>query len=124
MRRLVAALLLAATLWLPTVVTPSAVHAGVCTGWSSTTAPPSTIRVLRYTGVVQTVDFESYVKVVMAAEWPLDWPIESLRAGAVAIKQYAWYYTMNYRGGTGTGGCYDVRDNSIDQVYMPETKTP
>ncbi len=60
----------------------------------------------------------------MAAEWPPTWPIESLRAGAVAAKQYAWYYTMHYRGGTGTGGCFDVYDNSNDQIYAPEKWTP
>ena len=87
--------------------------------------PPATIRVLRSaTKTVQTVDFETYVKVVMAAEWPYSWPIESLRAGAVAVKQYAWYYTMHYRGGTGTGGCYDVSDSTTDQLYKPETYTP
>ena len=73
---------------------------------------------------MQTVDFESYVKVVMPAEWPSGWPMESLRAGAVAIKQYAWYYAIHYRGGTGTGGCYDVVDNTNDQIYSPETRTP
>src|SRR5450759_4758242 len=120
-RRLAAAALLAATIWLPTAVRPSVVQAAaVCTGWSSTTAPPPTIRVLRVsTGVVETVDFETYVKVVMPAEWPSAWHQEVLRAGAVAIKQYAWYYTMHYRGGTGTGGCYDVRDDNWDQVYSP-----
>src|ERR1035437_10030302 len=118
-RRLAAAALLAATIWLPTVSSPPAVQAAACTGWSSTTTPPPTIRVLRSTGVVQTVAFETYVKVVMPAEWPPAWPIEAMRAGAVAIKQYAWYYTMHYRGGTGTGGCYDVRDDSNDQIYSP-----
>jgi hypothetical protein len=74
--------------------------------------------------VVEAVDFETYVKVVMPAEWPPAWPIESMRAGAVAIKQYGWYYTMHYRGLTGTGGCADVYDNNNDQVYSPETRTP
>ena len=60
----------------------------------------------------------------MPAEWPSAWPMESLRAGAIAIKQYAWYYAMHYRGGTGTGGCYDVSDNANDQVYAPEKQTP
>ena len=124
-RRLSAAFLLAAMLWIPTVTTPPVAHAAVCTGWSSTTTPPPTVRVLRSSsGVVQTVDFMTYVKVVMPAEWPPSWPMESLRAGAVAIKQYAWYYTMHYRGGTGTGGCYDVVDNTNDQIYSPETRTP
>jgi len=59
------------------------------------------------------------VKVVMPAEWPSAWSPEVFRAGAVAIKQYAWYYTIHYRGGIGTGGCYDVRDDSNDQIYSP-----
>jgi hypothetical protein len=122
--RLAAAALLAGMAWLPTVSAPPVVGAAACTGWSSTTAPPPTIRVLRTSGVVQTVDFKTYVKVVMPAEWPPAWPIESMRAGAVAIKQYAWYYTMHYRGLTGTGGCADVYDNNNDQVYSPETQTP
>ena len=130
MRRFAAAVLLAASLCAPTAVSPAVVHAAVaqaaaCTGWSSTTTPPPTVRVLRSaTGVVQTVDFQAYAKVVMAAEWPSDWPMEVLRAGAVTVKQYAWYYTMHYRGGTGTGGCYDVQDSTVDQIYSPETRTP
>ncbi len=126
MRRFVAAAFLAASMWLPTVATPPVAQAAaVCTGWSSTTNPPPTIRVLRTSsGVVQTVDFMTYVKAVMPSEWPPTWPMEVLRAGAVTIKQYAWYYTMHYRGGTGTGGCYDVKDNTIDQLYSPETRTP
>src|SRR5450756_2568473 len=119
--RLAAAALLAATIWLPAVSSPPVVQAAaVCTGWSSTTTPPPTIRVLRTgTGVVETVDFMTYVKVVMPAEWPSTWSQEVFRAGAVAIKQYAWYYTMHYRGGTGTGGCYDVSDSTVDQLYSP-----
>src|ERR1035437_176682 len=124
-RRLAAAALLAATIWLPTVASPPAAQAAVCTAWSSTSTPPPTVRVLRVsTGVVDTVDFMTYVKVVMPAEWPSTWSQEVLRAGAVAIKQYAWYYTMTWRGGTATGGCYDVRDDSNDQIYSPETRTP
>jgi hypothetical protein len=124
-RRLAALAVSTVLLWLPAVLTPPVAQAAVCSGWSSTIAPPATIRVLRSaTKTVQTVDFETYVKTVMPAEWPSSWPMETLRAGAVAIKQYAWYYTMHYRGGTGTGGCYDVSDNTNDQVYKPETYTP
>ena len=109
---------------MPAVASPPVAQAAVCTGWSSATTPPPTIRVLRTgSGTVATVDFETYVKVVTAAEIPHGWPTEVLRAGAVAVKQYAWYYTMHWRGGSGTGGCYDVVDNSNDQVYSPETTT-
>src|SRR5450759_980406 len=124
MRRLATAALLAATVWLPTVLMPPVVQAAVCTGWSSTTTPPATIRVLRSaTGVVQAVGFETYVKVVMPAEWPSSWPMESLRAGAVAVKQYAWYHAMHYRGGTGTGGCYDVVDNTVSYTHLRAHET-
>ncbi len=103
--------------------------ASQCTGWTSQSTPPSTIRVLRTAGpadgTVQVVPFQSYVNVVMAAEWGASDPVEALKAGAVAAKQYAWYWTMNWRGGTATdGSCYDVVDNSMDQVYAPETHTP
>ena len=122
MGRLAAAVLFASMAWLPTVSSPPVVHAAVCTGWSSTTTPPPTIRVLRTSGpasgYIQTVDFKTYVKVVMPAEWPPAWLPEVLRAGAVAIKQYAWYYTMHYHGYAiiGIGGCADVRDNT----YRPD----
>ena len=45
-----------------------------------------------------------------------------LRAQAVAIKQYAWYHAMNWRGRSAAGGCYDVIDTTNDQVYSPETR--
>jgi hypothetical protein len=124
-RSLAAATLLAAFLFIPAAASPHVAAATSCTNWTSNTTPPPTVRVLRVgTGVVQTVDLTSYTKVVMAAEFNKTWPLETLRAGAVAVKEYAWYYTMHYRGGTGTGGCYDVKDNSADQDYWPETRTP
>ncbi len=129
MGRLAAAVLFAAMAWLPTVSSPPVVRAAVCTGWSSTTTPPPTIRVLRTSGpasgYIQTVDFKTYVKVVMPAEWSPAWFPEVLRAGAVAIKQYAWYYTMHSHGYAiiGIGGCADVRDNTYDQIYTPEYYT-
>ena len=126
LRRLVVAALAASCLVVPGAANPTPVRAATCTGWSSSTTPPPTIRVYRVTkGVVQTVDFETYVKVVMPAEWPSTYPFQTLRAGAVAVKEYAWYYTMHYRGGTGAdGNCYDVRDDSNDQIYTPERNTP
>ena len=63
------------------------VHAATahCTGWSSTTRPPSTIRVYR-SGLHRTVavDFRQYVRVVVANEWGPTHPRASLRAGAIA----------------------------------------
>lgn len=126
MRRLLAALLVVTTMgWIPAAIAPApAQAASACTGWTSTRIPPTTIRVLRTSGkangTVQTVPFKTYVEVVMASEWPPSWPAESLKVGAVAVKQYGWYRAMNWRGGSYKGSCYDVEDNTSDQVYWPE----
>jgi hypothetical protein len=67
-----------------------------------------------------TVDFKRYVRTVMAGEWGPTHPRASLRAGAVAIKQYGWYFAIHWRGGRDPGGrCYDVVDTTRDQVYDP-----
>ncbi len=108
-----------------------------CTRWSSTLTPPNSIRVLRTAATdapedvvdtVQQVDFYEYVATVMAAEWPEHYPLETLKAGAVATKQFAWYYVVYPRGLTttieGEKVCYDVVDSTIDQFYKPETRGP
>jgi len=87
-------------------------------------ALPATIRV-RVTGypycdtsrpyTVQVVDFNDYVKHVLPNEWVPSWPGESLRAGAMAAKMYAWYWIA--RGGKWSDA--DVYDSTCDQVYNP-----
>lgn len=105
--------------------TPPAYSASAsCTGWASRDIPPETIRVGRRDGTVETVGFRKYVGVVMAKEWP-GWVPEAARAaGAVAVKQYAWFYSLagNHRSGyvNAHGDCYDVSDGSSDQLYRPE----
>ncbi len=113
---------------LPTVRAAPVTASGTCTAWSSDVAPPATIRVLRTAGpakgTVQEVPFRDYVNVVMAAEWSPGNPIEALKAGAVAVKQYGWYHAMHWRGGSADdGSCYDIVDSTKDQVYAPETRT-
>ena len=112
---------------------PQAVQNGTtaeqCTGWRSTFVPPPTIRVLRTKGPdqghVEQVDFRTYVLTVFGAEWQSFYPLETLKAAAIAVKQYGWYYTIVYRGGVdASGACYDVRDNTSDQYYQPEVRTP
>jgi hypothetical protein len=67
-----------------------------------------------------TVPFRDYVEKVMAAEWGSSHPTAALRIGAVAVKQFAWYYAINWRGGRDAAGrCYDVRDSGVDQIYEP-----
>ncbi len=119
----------------PAASVPERVFAAsrACTDWKSELAPPDTIRVLRskrdlvpkdVVGTVQEVDFHDYVAITMAAEWPEHYPLETLKAGAVATKQFAWYYVTHPRGGTvkvdGDRVCYDVVDTTVDQYYYPE----
>ncbi len=128
--RLVSGLaLVAAYLWsgTTTVVTP-AVAAATCTGWASNAVPPETIRVLRTSGpasgTVQVVPFRAYVYTVIAAEWSPG-PTSAVRVGAIAVKQYSWYWTIVWRGKSAAdGSCYDVVDTTTDQIYKPETRTP
>jgi len=85
---------------------------------------PNTIRV-RVTGwaycdlsrpyTVQVLDFRDYVKHVLPNEWGASWHRESLRAGAMAAKMYAWYQIA--RGGKWPDA--DVYDSTCDQVYRP-----
>lgn len=60
----------------------------------------------------------------MASEWYSTRPSAALQAGAMAIKEYAWYYVIHPRGHTIGGNCYDVIDNTNDQTYYPEGPTP
>jgi hypothetical protein len=60
----------------------------------------------------QVIDFEYYVKHVLPSEWIAAWPGESLRAGAMAVKMFGWFWVQY-------PGTWDVRDDVCDQVYNP-----
>ena len=97
-----------------------------CTDWRSTTVPPPTIAVYRVSeGFVERVDFKTYVIRVASREWGIKQG-ELRRAGAVAVKQYAWYHVLKWRGGTYNGKCFDVRDSTADQLYAskPTSQIP
>ncbi len=134
LRRLAAGMVVAAALSGVVFATGSALvpaptlARSVCTGWTSDSIPPDTIRVLRTAGPdagrVQEVPFRPYVETVMAAEFGAGAPAAAMEAGAVAVKQYAWYRAINWRGGSSGGACYDIVDNGNDQWYLPLSKTP
>ncbi len=102
-------------------MTPRA-YAASCSGWSSHLQPPPTIRVYRHeTGAVETVRFKRYTKNVLSREWISSWTRASLRAGALIVRNYAWYQVLHWRGGVNADGeCYDIRDDVRDQVYDPD----
>lgn len=103
--------------------------------WNSRKSPPPSIRVgitgrhddVSATRVkrVKTVPFKKYVKTVMRVEFP-GWIARHrqggtayIAAGAIAAKQYAWYWTTKKPRYRVSGKCFDVYDNVRDQVYRP-----
>lgn len=110
-------------------VTTTAQARSCGTNWQSRTQAPDSIKVYRSkTGQVETVDFRLYVAIVMSSgEFPTWLPDAVLEVGATAVKQYAWYYALagHHRSGYRAGGtCYDVRDDTMDQLFRPEHATP
>jgi len=63
---------------------------------------------------IQIVNFKQYAKNVLPNEWAL-WSDDSLRAGAMAVKMYAWYWIAL----DGKWNDADVWDSTCDQVYNP-----
>jgi peptidoglycan hydrolase-like amidase len=91
-----------------------------CSGYSSESTPPSTISVyMTEEGTIQSYDFEYYVEHVLPSEWIPSWGTASLEAGAMAVKDYGWYWVNNWRGGSLNGTCFDVDDTSDYQVFQP-----
>ena len=119
-----AAILMALALT-PVVDREPASAAGECGTYQSETEPPPQVRVFRTaTGAVDAVDFRTYVKNVLSREWISSWTTESLRAGAMAVKNYAWYQVLHWRGYVNAAGqCFDVFDSTADQHYDPSRPT-
>ena len=126
-----------------TVCTGGATGPNMPTRWTDDLHPPLTIRVLRGKGPdrghVQTVNFWNYVAVVMRAEYSTgqNKPPVWMQIGAITVKEYGWYKAMNWGGGrvtttvtnpdlttTSTTECYDVKDNTADQIYKPTELNP
>ena len=92
-----------------------------CSGWTSTTRPPDYIRVYRnQSGRIERVPFRRYVITVLGKEWPSYLPQAVVEAGAVAVKQYAWFHALRGPRHTRNGRCFDVRDGTSDQLYKPQ----
>lgn len=73
---------------------------------------------------VDTLDFKTYVKNVLPNEWYAVWgndAPDSLRAGAMAVKMFAWW-RVNLGGVRPLGA--EVVDNTCDQRYIPNSNDP
>lgn len=61
---------------------------------------------------INWVDVEAYLYSVLGGEMPTSWPIEALKAQAVAARSYALYHQQK-----GTQRPFDVSDSTASQVY-------
>lgn len=77
-------------------------------------ALPPTIRVRLPDGRLQELPLEEYVKGVVPSEMPATWPLEALKAQAVAARSYAVAYVQRYGEICTTESC---------QVYDPDKRT-
>ena len=66
--------------------------------------------------VVNHLNIEEYLKGVVPKESVDPWPIDALKAQAVAARSYAYYHLL-----TSTGKFYDVDDTARYQVYAGES---
>ncbi|NHN56276.1 SpoIID/LytB domain-containing protein [Calidifontibacter sp. DB0510] len=95
-----------------------------CKTDGTNTKLPTTILVYRVKQHrVDRVPFKTYVKNVLPNEWITSWPRESLKAGAVAVKSFGWYWALHSTKRTPGGQCYDVTDDTQSQVYRPGSAT-
>lgn len=79
---------------------------------------PQQIRVyITSAGYVSTVATWSYVKDVLPNEWHGSDPVEALKAGAIAVKEYAWYHHY-YPTINGSRHQADLIDTPQDQKYV------
>lgn len=64
-----------------------------------------------YFDLVAHLDMESYLKGVLPSEMPASWPLEALKAQAIAARTYALKRLEDRK------GAYAVKNNIYDQVY-------
>ncbi|BAT71360.1 stage II sporulation protein D [Thermosulfidibacter takaii ABI70S6] len=67
--------------------------------------------------VINRVDIESYLLSVVPSESIASWPIETLKAQAVASRTYAYYQMLHRK-----DRLYDLVDNEGDQAYRGVTR--
>lgn len=122
-----------------TLATLAPTHAAAQVQSVDNTAEPNTIRVAIRSDnpsgepdprgkiiYVQPIPFKDYVRDCLPNEWIPGWSPEALKAGALAVKMFAWYHHLNPI--TMDGFTYDVDNTTNFQVFryysrQPETDT-
>jgi hypothetical protein len=113
--------------------------AGNSSGWTSQTEQPASIRVYITgrnpsgppAGDIIDYDFTFYEQHVLPNEWYPSWELPALEAGAVAVRDYAWYFVVNGSKGSDPLGSnptpnpcsFDVDDWTNYQDFQPSAPT-
>lgn len=104
----------------PRTEAPNLEQGNTCTGWDYILVPPPTIKVFRSEeGVSEEYDFFFYATHVLPSEWIASWDEDSIGAGAIPVKTYAWHRAMSGNAYSGGEDCADVIDTIADQVFDP-----
>lgn len=81
-------------------------------------AYPDTLEIFLYNdslSLVNHTDIETYLRGVVGSEMPDDWPIEALKAQALASRTYAYSRSLSARQ---RNAYFDVTDDTNSQVYL------
>jgi stage II sporulation protein D len=65
--------------------------------------------------VIATMDMEDYIRGVLPGEMPSGWPMEALKAQAIAARTFALY---RKQARANTGSIYDLESSVMDQVFV------
>jgi len=102
-------------------VEPISVNGEKCTTWSKGNYYPGGFRFERIGGgkltVVNLVEFEEYIEGVVATEMSESWPIEALKAQAVAARSYAVSLGSKH-----AKHHFDICDSTDCQAYTGQTR--
>jgi peptidoglycan hydrolase-like amidase len=71
---------------------------------------------------VQSIPYEQYCEDVLPNEWVPSWNLESLKAGAMAIKMFAWYHHLHPV--TIDGFTFDVDNTTNFQHFRYLSRQP
>jgi stage II sporulation protein D len=76
--------------------------------------------------VIADIDLESYVRGVVPAEMPKSWPLEALKAQAIAARTFALYRKKAKQDAEPLGGLptYDLESTVLDQMYRVPKESP
>lgn len=85
-------------------------------GYYSNYSYPTSIRVQMSSGVIETVNFDDYMKNVLPNEWMGSWKSESLKAGALCVKMVGWYCKISP---VDSSKGFDL--STVVQKYVPNT---